>query len=488
MGGAAGINVLLGMVRTKFAAVLIGITGVGMLAGFSSIQGIIGTFAGLGIQSSAVREIAKAVGMGDEHAIGRVVLTLRRVCWLTGFTGMITMMSLSPFLSQITFGTSKYTIDIAAIGIIILLNNVSGGQLALIHGMRRIGDMARANIYGALFATASSIGFYSWLGLRGIVPSMISIAIMQLMLSWHFARLLVVPQVTVSWKQTFKEAGNMVKLGMIFMWNGLLSSAVTYFTVTIITQKISTQAVGLYSAAFALSGVLVNFVFGAMGADYYPRLTGVAKDKAAVNRLVNEQTEIGLLLAIPGLLATMVMAPWIIRIFYTSEFLPAVNLLEWFILGCVGRVISWPLGFVMLAQDKGRWFFLTETSFNIIHVLLIALGLFTFGIEGVAVAFFIMYIAYTASVYVVVRHLTGFHWSPESRQIGWRLLPILATTFFIVKYMPIWLATVVGVFLTVFFSIYCLRGIVQRIGFDHSITRIICKMPVLRIVCISKNI
>lgn len=66
MGGAAGINLLLGMVRTKFAAVLIGTIGVGLLASFTALQGIIGAIAGLGIQSSAVREIAAAIGQGDE--------------------------------------------------------------------------------------------------------------------------------------------------------------------------------------------------------------------------------------------------------------------------------------------------------------------------------------------------------------------------------------------------------------------------------------
>ncbi|MEK9776722.1 MAG: hypothetical protein VW339_11375, partial [Quisquiliibacterium sp.] len=58
MGGAAGINLLLGMVRVKFAAVLIGTTGVGLIASFTAIQGLIGTLAGLGIHSSAVRDIA----------------------------------------------------------------------------------------------------------------------------------------------------------------------------------------------------------------------------------------------------------------------------------------------------------------------------------------------------------------------------------------------------------------------------------------------
>jgi len=487
MGGAAGINLILGMVRTKFAAVLIGTSGIGLLAGFSSIQGIIGTIAGLGIQSSAVREIAGAVGKGDEQAIGRVVLTLRRVCWITGLTGMIAMMALSSFLSQMTFGSDKYTIDIALLGIIILFSNLSGGQMALIQGMRRIGDMARANVFGAAFATVSAIGFYSWLGLRGIVPALVSISGVQLALSWHFARRVTVPTVLLTWKQTFSTSSEMVKLGLVFMWNGLLGSAVTYVTITLITQQIGMHAVGLYSAAFALSGIFVNFVLGAMSADYYPRLTGLAHDKVAVNRLVNEQTEIGLLLAVPGLLVTMAMAPWIIRIFYTSEFLPAVDLLQWFILGCLGRVISWPMGFVMLALGKGRWFFLTETSSNIIHVLLIVLGLFAFGIEGVAVAFFVEYITYTMAVYAVVRYLTGFRWSSEATQMGWLVLPALAVTFLVVKYLPIWPATVSGVLLTVTASFYCLRGLVQRIGLDHRITRIIFKIPGLRLVCMSMN-
>jgi len=136
-----------------------------------------------------------------------------------------------------------------------------------------------------------------------------------------------VPPVTLTWRQTWHEAGGMVRLGLVFMGTGLMASAVSYGTVTLITQYMGLPAVGLYSAAFALSGIFVNFVLSAMGADYYPRLTGVAHDPAAVNRLVNEQTEIGLLLAVPGLLATLALAPWIIRLFYTSEFLPAVELL-----------------------------------------------------------------------------------------------------------------------------------------------------------------
>lgn len=483
MGGAAGVNLLLGMVRTKFAAVLIGSAGVGLLASFAAIQGLIGTLSGLGIHSSAVREVAEAFSRNDEQAIGRTVLALRRVCWLTGVTGMLLMMAFSPFISQLTFGSDSYTADIAALGFVILLANVSGGQLALIQGARRIGDMARANIIGAALGTFSAIGFYAWLGLRGVVPSLLFIGASQLLISWYFARQIPLPSVVLTWRQSFIQAGKMVRLGLVFMWNSLLLSAVSYFTITLISKYDSVQAVGIYSAAYSLSGMFVNFVLQAMAADYYPRLTGMAHNKSAMNRLVNEQTEVGLFLATPGLMATLVLAPWIVQLLYTSEFLSSVDLLHWFVLGCFGRVVSWPLGFLMLALGNGKLYLITETSGNILHIALIAFGLSAMGIEGVAVAFPVLYFFYTITVVAVGHRLTGFHWRNSTIRVLGVYISALLVTFAGVRMMSIWPATIIGIVLTTAISISSLRGLVQRIGTDHSFTRTACRVPGFRLIC-----
>ncbi len=477
MGGAAGIKLLLGMLQVKFAAVLIGATGVGLNASFTAIHGVIGTIAGLGIPSSAVRDISVAVGKGDQQAIGRTVLTLRRICWLTGLVGMAAMMLLSPLLSQLTFGNQNYTLDIAALGLIVLFANLSGGQMALLQGTRRIGDMARANIFGAALGTLAAIAFYATLDLRGIVPTLVIASATQLALSWFFARQVPVPKVELTFKESFVEAGGMVRLGLVMMFSALMGSAVTYVTVMLITQHEGVHAVGLYSAAFALSGIFVNFVLAAMSADYYPRLTGASSDKVAMRRMVNEQTEIALLLALPGLIATIALGPWILQLFYTREFLGAVDLLQWFILGCMGRVISWPLGFVLLALGKGRWFLLTETSFNVVHVALIALGLQLFGIEGVAIAFFLMYLGYILAVYLVCRHLIGFRWSAESMKITFLALPILGATFMACRTLSLWPASAIGLALTLVVSAFCLRGLANRVGPEHRIVRAIGRLP-----------
>lgn len=444
MGGAAGINLLLGMLRVKFAAVFIGTTGVGLISSFGALQGLIGTLAGLGIQSSAVREIAAAVGKGDDQAVGRAVLALRRICWLTGLVGMAAMMLLAPLLSQLTFGHRDYTLDIAALGVIILFGNLSGGQMALIQGMRRIGDMARANIYGAAAGTVAAIGFYAALGPRGIIPTLLAVSAIQLALSFHFARRVPVPKVSLTWRQTFAEASGMVRLGLVMMWNGLMGSAVAYLTVTLITQHEGTQAVGLYSAAFALSGMFVNFVLGAMGADYYPRLTGVASDKPAMVRMVNEQTEIGLLLALPGLLATMALAPWILQIFYTREFLGAIELLQWFILGCLGRVISWPMGYIMLALGKSSWLIASESVMHAIHVLFIFFGLKIFGLVGVAQSFVLLYVIHILVTLFIGRKLISFFWSNRARATIFLSILASALTLLTCLQLELMTATLVG--------------------------------------------
>ena len=171
---------LIGMIRIKFVAVLIGPLGVGLAGTYQSIQGMVGVAAGLGVETSAVREIAKAVSTGDDEAIGQTILALRRICWFTGLLGALLLVGLAIPLSRFTFGNNDHALNIALLSIVILLSNITGGQMALIQGMRRIGDIARLNVIGSVVGTVISVILYAWLGLRGIIPALLLLAVIQL--------------------------------------------------------------------------------------------------------------------------------------------------------------------------------------------------------------------------------------------------------------------------------------------------------------------
>jgi len=142
----------------------------------------------------------------------------------------------------------------------------------------------------------------------------------------------------------------------------------------------------------------------------------------------------------------------------------------------LGRVISWPLGFVMLALGKGRWFLFTEAGANIIHLALIVIGLKWLGIEGVAIAFFVLYLCYIVVVYLISRHLTGFSWSNACCRIALYTLPAILVVIVCCQTLSIWPATLIGVLVTFTLGIFCLQELVRLLGPEHQISRLIGKL------------
>lgn len=280
----------------------------------------------------------------------------------------------------------------------------------------------------------------------------------------------------------FKEANDMVKLGIAMMFSSLVTSIVSLITVSLITKQQGIAATGLYNAAFSLSGLFVGFVLQAMGADYYPRLTGLLNNFSQMSKLVNQQTEVGLLLATPGLVATLVFAPIGIRIFYSAEFLPAVELLQWFLFGCLGRVISWPLGFVLLALGKKKLFLVLECGFSFIHLALIYVSLSTFGLIGIAYSFFALYILYILAVKIVVSRLIEFSWSRESLNIGIFATVSLAFGLLTSKLFSNGLNLLIGSILLMIVSVVAMRKLVQLVGNNHPIVKKLISMPIIRFI------
>ncbi|MBE3142727.1 MAG: oligosaccharide flippase family protein, partial [Planctomycetes bacterium] len=411
--------------------------------------------------------------------IGQTVQVLRRACWFTGILGVLLTAILAWPLSVWTFGNGERAWPIAILGLTLLLASISGGQVALIQGVRRIGDLARFQIMSVIASTILSVGLYAWLGERGIVPVLLISAAINLGLSWWFVRRVKVPAVKVSWPETIREARHLISLGLAFMWSAFLVAGVGLASRALIVRAFGIDANGIYQAAWGISGVFAGFILNAMGIDFYPRLTVVARDNAEVNRLVNEQTEIGILLALPGLLGTLVFAPWVIQLFYSAKFTEAANLLPWFVVGIFGRVISWPLGFIQLAKGAASWFAASETCSNVLHIALIWVGIRWIGLGGVAIAFAIMYGAYTLGLLWVAGRLSQFRWSKPVLHLLLAAGLAVSVTFVLVKLAPGIVANLVGGIIVIVSTYYCLRQICYRLGPQHRVTRMIRRLPVI---------
>ena len=469
VGGSSVVNVMVRIVQAKANALLLGPTGVGLIGVFTSITDMTGTLANLGISSSGVRQIAEASGTGDATLIARTITTLRRVALLLGIVGALGLFFFRKWVAESTFKDAGHANDIGMLSLVVLCLAVSGGQAALIQGLRRIGDLARRSIYGVLLGTSLSVTIIYFYRERGIVAALIAIAATGILTSWWYARKIQVEKVDLSWAQMWGETRRLLTLGLAFAASGLMVSGVAYATRMMIVRRFGLPEAGHYQSASALSVVYVGFILQAMGTDFYPRLTAAAKDNALCNRMVNEQAEIGLLLAVPGILATLTFAPLVIAVFYSHEFGPASGVLRWQILGILLRVVSWPLAFIMLAKELKQTFFWTELISNGLHLAVTWICLRLWGLPGAGIAFFLLYAFYTVLMSILARRITGFRWSEANKRLGRIMLPAVVIVFLSFLFLPSVAAMVLGGAISIGIGIYnlkVLRSVAGSEGFE----------------------
>lgn len=477
LGGAQGLNLLIAMGRTKIVAILLGPGGIGVVSLYQSLLAVMGTIAGLGVAASGVRQIAEACGTGDQERIARSGKILMRVSWVTGILGCLLTAGLSYPLCQWTFGSHEHALAIAILGLSLLLMTVSGGQMALIEGMRRIGDIARIQVLSMIASTAMAVGLYAWLKDKGIVPVLITSSIISFGTSWWYASKIRLIDIPLDWRQTWHGSKHMISLGLAFMWSAFVTSGVAFATRTFITRDLGIEANGIFQSAWGISGMFAGFILSAMGTDFYPRLTAASQDHTQMNKLVDEQTEIAILLAFPGLLATLLFAPLLMKIFYTAKFMAGATLLPWLVLGVFFKIVSWPMGYIQLAMGATRWFIASETLFGVLHLMLTLALLKILGLQGAAQAFALLYGIHICAMLGVSRKLSGFHWSHQTMILLLSTAMLVVAAFLLQKYADTTTTLVAGGALTAAAGVFSLRGIVKRLPGEHRIVRVLNRIP-----------
>jgi PST family polysaccharide transporter len=157
----------------------------------------------------------------------------------------------------------------------------------------------------------------------------------------------------------------------------------------------------------------------------------------------------------------------VITLFYSAKFGAAVGILRWVCLGAMLQVVTWPMGFIVVAKGRQGLFFLSELAWTIVAVSLAWFCVARYGVNGAGIAFFGSYVFHGFLTYPIARMLSGFRWSAENWGTGSLYLFLIAVVFCSFYMLPFAAAVAIGGLSLVGSSVYSIRLLLKLVSVAH---------------------
>lgn len=443
-GGVQGLNILVGIVRNKVVAMLLGPEGMGLASLFQTTVNFISQSTNLGVSFSAVRNVSELFNTGDEERITHFIKVVRAWSLLTGLVGMLLCILIGPILSSLTFSWGNHTLHFVLLSPLVALLAVTGGETAILKGARQLKSLAVIQVYSVLLALVITFPIYYFFGQSGIVPVMVLMGVATLLLTIRRSYSLYPLRLTGA-KGILGEGMGMVRLGIVFTLAGILGSGAEFIIRTYLNNVADLKTVGLYNTGYILTMTYAGLIFSAMETDFFPRLSAVNSQWQNCNEIINKQIEVSLLLISPMLVAAQFAIPYVIPILFTNQFLPVVDMVRILLLAIYLRAIKLPIAYLPLAKGDSLSYFFLEAVYDVMVVLLVIWGYSLWQLlgTGVAITLSAVFDYFLLVGYTYFR----YHYRPTFSVLKYSLLHLSlgVVAFLLANYTDGWQWWVVGV-------------------------------------------
>lgn len=381
------------------------------------------TFANMALPESGCREIARA-----QYAESRaqVLVTILILLLISAVGVAVVAMYFSFFLSNFIFDTPEYASAIKICCLSVAVAAVSHGLIAIINGYQLLHIYSKIHLCGYMLGLVCvSLGvvvfrsktLFPWLllsvELSVLIFCLIFFPYHNLKFAFRFNRLVF-----------FMHSRCIVSMASGFFASTITASLMTMAGRAFLNRFFGLEVVGLYQAAWTVSGLYTGFLIASMGVDFIPRATKLINDHQKLNQLVNDQLKFCIMLSGIGVVGVISFPEIILRLLYSEKFIPAINIIRWQVLGVALRVIAYPFTYSIIALAKSKLYFAVQFIFWVGEFLLLVFFSYFVGYRGLGLNYCIAYAVYT--VLVVGSGVRYFHFSPERDTVKFAVFELIS--------------------------------------------------------------
>ncbi len=410
IGGAQFLNILIGLIRNKVAAYLLGPSGIGLLGLFTSIIDTIRAATSLGIHYSSIKSISESNSKNDIILLSQTINVVKSWAKWTGWIGVLLTILFSKYISIYTFKNDSYALQISLMSISLLFISLSQINLAILQGLQLIKIMVHASIFGALLSLLI-LPFYFYMGNDGIVPGLVFSSIISYLITLYFCSNLSSYVFLQPTTDIIRIGFPMVKLGLFIVFSSIISGLGLYLVRAYLSRKGGLILLGNFQASWTISTGYIGILLVTMQTDFLPRLTTKINFRIITRKLLNDQLEILFIVGSPFLILLILFSNYLIVFLYSSEFSGASIILQWNLLSVIFIFIGWTLGVYFLAKGLGKFIIFTDLFWFLIFGVLIYFGFEKYGPSILGFSYFIATILKAMINYFILFKKLNFYFS-----------------------------------------------------------------------------
>lgn len=445
-GGVQGMSILVGIIRNKLVAMILGPAGMGLISLFNSTINLLSNATNLGLSMSAVKNISEVYDNGDQSQLRHIIKMIRSWSLITALVGMALCVVCSPMLSKWTFGWGNHTLHFILLSPVVGMMAITGGEMAILKGTRRLTNLATISIYNVVAALLTSVPLYYFWGEAAIVPSLIVMALTQMLLTVGYSYKMFPLRVS-SERKLLNEGMSMVRLGIAFVMAGILGSGAEFVIRSYLNYTSSLATVGLYSAGYMMTMTYASTVFSAMETDFFPRLSACNGGITTTNTIVNRQIEVSFLLVSPMLVFFTIGLPILLPLLYSGKFTPVIGMMQVTVFAMYFRALKLPVAYMPLAKGDSWSYLFLEAIYDVMVVLLVIVAFNRWNLLGCGVAITLAGILDFVILLVYTHFKYGFHLSCRVKQYALMQLPFAVLAYLLTFVHSPWIYWTCGILL-----------------------------------------
>ncbi len=414
------LKFFVGILRAKFIAIFLGLTGAGIVDQLQDIITQIRNFTLSGLSDGMVKLIAHQNGIEiDVQKIGSIIKTY--LVMIIPITITVTILGYI-YANEITlfvFGDIKYKLYFQIGFIALPLSILSSTANALLKAYKEIRSFATAEVFIIIINLVIFLPLVYFYKIPGGVVYVTLSFLVTFLVVFFLMRKNVFKKHNITFddikkgiisKEYFQNLLAFISYGIV---GGIFYVFAEVSIRAIVVNDLGIDKLGLYTPITRWSNLFLGFIMPAIYTYLYPRLSEAKSDKEIVD-VVNDVFRLITFVALPFVIVGISTRQWIIPLFYSNDFLEASTYLPYHFSTLI--FVIWSSIFAQIFWPTGR---LRHQFIFVIIINSLSLGLIYFlvpihGLYGYLIKFTLIPVITMLMYFVFWRKRIKFKFKKEN--------------------------------------------------------------------------